>query len=73
LSAPVSSGWPAYFLLLMTRGSWPWICFAQKFEFIALPDMENYVDPTSNAHIMAAQRQWVADQRAAELIGTNVT
>ncbi len=39
-----------------------------KFEIIALPDMENYVDPTSNAHIMVGQTQWVVDQRAAENI-----
>jgi hypothetical protein len=48
------------------------VCYAAraqaKFEIIALSDMENYVDPTSNAHIMVAQTQWVVDQRAAENI-----
>ena len=41
---------------------------AAKFEIIALPDTENYVDPPSNAHIMVAQTQWVKDQRAAQNI-----
>ena len=39
-----------------------------KFEIIALPDMENYVDPVSNAHIMTAQTQWIVDQRVTENI-----
>lgn len=39
-----------------------------KFEIIALPDTENYVDPTSNAHIMVKQTQWIVDQRQTENI-----
>ena len=41
---------------------------AQKFEIIALPDTENYVDPISNAWVMAAQTQWIVDQKATENI-----
>ncbi len=39
-----------------------------KFEIIALPDTENYVDPISNAWVMAAQTQWIVDQKATENI-----
>jgi hypothetical protein len=41
---------------------------AQKFEIIALPDTENYVDPISNAWVMAEQTQWIVDQKAMENI-----
>ena len=41
---------------------------AQKFEIIALPDTENYVDPISNAWVMTAQTQWIVDQKATENI-----
>jgi hypothetical protein len=39
-----------------------------KFEIIALPDTENYVDPISNAWVMTAQTQWIVDQKATENI-----
>ncbi len=38
-----------------------------KFEIIALPDTENYVD-RGFEDIMVAQTQWVVDQRAAQNI-----
>jgi hypothetical protein len=41
---------------------------AQKFEIIALPDTENYVDPISNAWVMTNQTQWIVDQKATENI-----
>ena len=41
---------------------------AAKFEIIALPDTENYVDPISNAWVMTAQTQWIVDQKATENI-----
>jgi hypothetical protein len=41
---------------------------AEKFEIIALPDTENYVDPTNNAWVMEAQTQWIVAQRATNNI-----
>ncbi len=41
---------------------------AAKFEIIALPDTENYVDPIRNAWVMTNQTQWIVDQRATENI-----
>ena len=41
---------------------------AAKFEIIALPDTENYVDPIENAWVMTNQTQWIVDQKATENI-----
>ena len=41
---------------------------AKKFEIIALPDTENYVDPPSNAWVMVAQTKWIVAQKKAKNI-----
>lgn len=41
---------------------------AAKFEIIALPDTENYVDPPENAWVMTNQTQWIVDQKTTENI-----
>ena len=59
----------AVLVALVAMAWFPASAHAAKFEIVALPDTENYIDAdTGFPGIMEAQTQWIVDQRQAENI-----